>query len=160
MLESAAVLSWSAGATNITLGAGFVWATALLIGIVAIIRNHIRGVTRVPRPMPLTRAAGELRLLLVYTGLGWGLGAFLILPPSAVWAVLVFAAAPWLTAAFLLKCEKAVIAFALPASLMSASALFWSGQPQAAWTAGAILIAGVSILSMLQCAMRARQDLH
>jgi hypothetical protein len=160
MLEGALALGWSAADTN--LDAAFVWAAALLAGIAAMTGNHIRGFTRCPRSIPLTESARELRLLLFYTGFAWGLGALLILSPAPLWAALVFAAAPSLTTALVLKCEKSVIAFATPASLLSAAAVFWNGQPQTAWAAGTILMAGVSIagFSMLQCAMRTRQDLH
>ena len=160
MLESAVALRWSAGAADISLGAEFVWATALLAGIAAMARNHIRGFTRCPRAVALTKTARELRLLLFYTGFAWGLGAFLILPPAPLWAALVFAAAPSLIAALALECEKSAIAFIAPASFLSALAVFW-GQ-QAAWAGWATLMAGVSIagFSMLRCAMRASQDLH
>ena len=152
MLEGTAALGWTAASTG--LGAAFLWAAALLAGIAAMSCTHIRGVTRTPRSMPLAEAARELRRLLFYTGFAWGLGVFLILPPASVWAILVFAVAPDLTAALILKCEKSVIAFAAPVDLLSAVAAFWSGQPGAAWVA--ILIAAVSITSMLQCAMLRR----
>ena len=125
MLESGAALSWSAGATNTALGPAFVWAAAVLAGIVAMTRNHICGFTRVPRAISLPQAARELRLLLVYTGLAWGLGAFLILPPSPVWTALVFAAVPSLSAALILKREKSAIAFAVPVALLSAGGILW-----------------------------------
>lgn len=160
MLEGALALGWSAG--SISLGTGFVWAIAVLAGIAAMTRNHIRGFARYPRPVPLAETARELRLLLLCTGLIWGLGAVLVLPPAPVWAALVFAAIPGLTAALIIPCEKDVIAFAMPASLLSACAVFRDGQPQATWVAAVILMTGVSIagFSMLQCAMRSRQDLH
>lgn len=152
MLEGAAALGWTAA--NTSLDAAFFWAIALLAGIAAMTSTHIRGVARTPRSMLLAQAARELRWLLFYAGFAWGLGAFLILPPASVWAILVFAAAPGLTAALIFKCEKSAIAFAAPVALLSIGAAFWSGQPQAAWVA--ILIAAVSITSMLQCAMLRR----
>jgi hypothetical protein len=73
------------------------------------------------------------------------LGAFLIVPATASWAF-TFIAAPVLTAAIILRCEKTVIAFAAPASALAAIALWWRGQPLLAVALATVSIAGVSML--------------
>jgi len=161
MLEGAVAIGTGGGA----LDAAFVWTAAMLVGIAAVTGNHIRGFAQTPRQKPLTETARELRLLLLYLGIAWGFGAFLIVPqkPALVFA---FAAVPSLITALIFEDEKAVFAFGAPAILVTASALLW-GRPD--WTgqawAGAILLAGMSIaaLSMLQCANlrhRRLQALH
>jgi hypothetical protein len=160
MLQGAVALGAGSGA----LDASFVWAAAILVGIAAVTGNHIRGVATSPRPIALHDTARELRLLLVYLGVAWGFGAFLILPHKPALAVL-FAVIPSLTAALILRDEKGAIAFGGPTVLLTAGALLLSrgaGSEQA-W-AGAILLAGLGIivLSMFQRAMlrRRAQDLH
>jgi hypothetical protein len=154
MVQGAVVLAWTAQAS---LGAKFAWAVAVLLGVAALTDNHIRGFARTPRQVSLPSAARELRLLLLYLGLAWGLGAFLVPPqPSAL--AFFFVAVPGLTAATILKDEMGTIAFGASASLLAAVAAAWHGGPRAAGTMGAILFAAVSIagVSMLQRAMRRR----
>jgi len=110
----------------------------------------------VPSPMSLRRASQELRLLLLYLGLAWGLGAFLVLPADPA-LTLLFLGAPGLTAATLLKDTRSTIAFCASASILAASAALWHGEPQAAVTIGAILLVDIGIagVSMLQRAILA-----
>jgi hypothetical protein len=159
MLQGAVAIGMGGSA----LDAGFVWTAAILVGIAAVAGNHLRGVARSPRQIPLTDAARELRLLLLYLGVVWGLGAFLILPQQPA-VIFLFAALPSLIAAHVFRDEKATIVFGAPTILLTASALLWSrGAWNAQAWAGAILLAGAGIaaFSMLQCAkFRRAQDLH
>ena len=139
------------------LASGFAWAMAVLLGIALLTRNHIRGFARIPGTVALARAARELRMLLVYLGFAWGLGAILVLPQTAgAWA-LVFAAGPGLTAALILKDVRSALAFGLPAALVTAAALAWNGRQHALWA----LLAAVSIaaLSMLRRVILRREGL-
>jgi len=158
MLEGAVAL----GLGSSSLNAGFVWTAAILVGVAAVAGNHIRGVARSPRQIPLTDAARELRLLLLYLGIAWGFGAFLVLPQQPA-LMFLFAALPSLIAALILKDDKGAIAFVAPTVLLTASALPWSRDAGNA-PAGAVLLAGlgISVASMLQCARlrRRAQDLH
>ncbi len=159
MLEGAMTLS----ATHAGLGAKFAWAAAILLGIVGLTRNHIEGFARSPRQIAPTNSARELRLILLYLGVVWGLGGFLVLPQGGV-MVFAFVTGPLLTALLILKCERSALTFGTPLTLVAAAAAGWNGSAQAAETMAAILMAGVSIagLSMLQCAiaLRRTQDLH
>ena len=102
MLAGAVALVWAGG----TLKADFAWAMLVLIGIVAMTRNYIRGFARSLRRVPLQEAASDLRVLLLYTGAAWGAGAFLVMPalPALTFA---FAAGPSLACALILQDEKA-----------------------------------------------------
>jgi len=150
MLEGAVI--WAVSDSG--LGADFLWATAILTGIAAVTSNHIRGFARSPRQMPLADAARELRLLLLYLGLAWGAGAFLVLPQKPALAF-VFAVLPVLVSILILKDKKGAAAFGSPVVFLTAGTALWGGWAHGAWTSAAILIAGASIAapSMLQCAI-------
>ena len=155
MLEGAVVLAWGA---QTSLGGKFTWAAAVLLGVAALTRNHIRGSTCSPRQIAVTHTVRELRLVLLYLGLAWGLGPFLVLPQSsAATLVLLFVAAPALAAAATLKDAMGGMAFVIPAILLTAGAVSRSEQSHP-WVVGALLLAGVSIagVSMLHCANRRR----
>jgi len=146
---SAALLAAGGGAT---LKAGFAWAALLLLGIVAMTRNFIRGYARSLRRVPLEEAAADLRALLLYTGVVWGAGAFLVMPdvpaPALVFS---FAAVPSLMLALMLGDAKAAMAFALPASLITAGAALLGAWPLAGWVAGSIMaVCAALILLMLR----------
>jgi hypothetical protein len=156
MLAGAAALVWAGG----NLKADFFWVTLVLIGVVGMTRNFIRGFARSLRRVPLQEAASDLRLLLLYTGAAWGAGAFLVMPDLPAPAlVFLFAAGPSLALALLLKDEKGVIGFAAPAIMASASAAILGAWPLDVWVAAALVAAGAVIvcIPMLQRAMRLRR---
>lgn len=158
MLSGAIALAWCGGAS---LKADFGWAALLLIGIVAMTRNVIRGHARSLRRVPLQEAASDLRVLLLYTGMAWGVGAFLVMPGMPMPAlVFSFAAAPSLALALILRDDKGVIAFVLPVTLFTASATLLGAWPLDVPVAGAILTCGLGImlLPMVRCAMQKRRN--
>jgi hypothetical protein len=161
MLAGVVTLIWISQERADAPAADFFWATAILIGIAAMTWTTIRGFARSPRLVPLRRSASELRLLLLFVGADWGIGAFLVMPalPSPALA-LAFGIGPTLACALILKDLEGVIAFGVPASLLTAGAALLGGWPRGAWVAGTILAAGVTILglSMLRCAIRERRD--
>ena len=157
MLAGVVTLIWgNVPATDFA--SDFIWATSILIGIAAMTRTTIRGFARSPSLVPLQHTASELRLLLLYTGVAWGTGAFLAMPalPSPALAF-VFAIGPSLACALILTDQKGVIAFGTPVALLTAVAalLDW---PHGGWVAGTTLAAGAATVSfsMLQCAIRTR----
>ncbi len=153
MLQGTAMVIYGGAGTD--MADQFGWVMAVLLGIAAVTRNHILGFARSPRQMSLFDTAWELRALLLYIGLSWGMGAFLILPPGPATA-LVFTTVSGATAALILKDEKATAAFILPMTLLVAMASL--KQPHGLWATGAILITGLGFsgVSMLRCAMLRR----
>src|SRR5258705_10944724 len=110
MLAGIATLIWTfhdASRPAADFASDFIWATAILIGIAAMTRTTIQGFARSPRLVPLQHTAFELRLLLLYTGMAWGAGAFLAMPalPSPALAF-AFAIGPTLACALILKDPK------------------------------------------------------
>jgi hypothetical protein len=142
MLTGSLALLWAGADGGGALKASFAWAALVLFGIVAMIRLHIRGFARSLRRTPLAEAASDLRLLLLYSGMVWGGGAFLIMPDLPEPAlVFLFAAAPSLGLALSLKDRAGFAAFAGPASFLTAGASILGAWPLDLWVAGAILTA-------------------
>ena len=159
MLMGTAALAWIGGSAS--LKADFAWGCLVLIGIVGMTRNYIRGFARSLRRLPLQEAASDLRMLLLFTGAAWGAGAFLVMPglpaPTLVFA---FAAAPALVAALILRDAWGASAFILPLSVIVAAAALLGAWPLDVWVATAVLAAAGAIagLTMLYCAMRGRRN--
>ena len=132
------LVSLSGGAT---LKAGFGWSALLLLGMIAMIRNHIRGFARSLRRVPLHEAASDLRILLLYSGTAWGSGAFLIMPDYPAPAlVLAFALLPSLAIALCLKQNAAF--FTVPVTAITASATLLGAWPLDSVVAAIILMTG------------------
>jgi hypothetical protein len=147
-----------AGTAMLVLGGGslkaeFAWAVLVLLGIIAMTRNYIRGFARSLRRVPLQEAASDLRTLLLYTGAAWGSGAFLVMPglpaPALVFG---FAALPAFALALILKDKKGVAAFTAPVALITAGASVLGAWPMDVWVSAAVLAAstGIVFLSALQ----------
>ena len=140
MLTGASALTWAAAAGGAGLKGGFAWAALVLLGIIAMIRLHIRGFARSLRRTPLAEAGSDLRLLLFFTGAVWGGGAFLIMPDQPAPAlVFFFAALPSLGVALTLRDARGFAAFAAPASALVAGATLLGAWPLGTWVAGAIM---------------------
>ncbi len=153
MLAGTAMLMLGGG----TLKAEFAWAVLVLIGIVAMTRNFIRGFARSLRRVPLEEAASDLRVLLLYTGAAWGSGAFLVMPslPAPLLAF-AFAVGPALMLGFILKDRHGVMAFTIPAAFITASAALLGAWPLGIWVSLAIsgAAAGIVLASTLQRTQR------
>jgi hypothetical protein len=144
MLAGSAMLTLSGG----TLKAEFAWAVLVLFAVVAMTRNFIRGFARSLRRVPLEEAASDLRVLLLYAGAAWGSGAFLVMPTlPAPLLTFSFAVAPALALAFILKDRKGIIAFTVPATLITAGAALIGAWPLDIWISPAILAAAAGIVS-------------
>ncbi|HEY4274530.1 MAG TPA: hypothetical protein VGM68_03520 [Rhizomicrobium sp.] len=122
MLMGGCVLLWSGGQT---IGQNFLWAVLVLIGVAALLYSFIRTHAAAFDRMPASMAARNLRGMVLYLGLAWGAGAFLVLPGNAapVTAIL-FAVLPALVLSGLLHDFTGLAAFQIPASVLTAAALF------------------------------------
>ena len=131
------------------LNAEFTWALMLLIGVMAIIRNYIRSFASGTPLLPLDEAVTHLRGLLLYAGLVWGSGAFLVMPgqPAPI-LTFIFAIVPAAALALTLKDGVGVPAFAAPAAVATVIAALLAGWPQALWVSTAILAALPGIIAI------------
>ena len=129
MLMGTCVLFLGGGAT---IGYNFCWAALVLIGVAALLYSHIRANAAAFDRAPVSEAARHLRMTLFYIGLAWGSGAFLATPPavSALQAIL-FAVAPTLLLALLLKDAGGLAAFLAPAGALTIGAAFTRSWPDA-----------------------------
>jgi hypothetical protein len=160
MATGALVLAWASLGGGGTLKDDFAWTCLVLIGVIAMTRNFIRGYARSLRRVPLQEAASDLRVLLLYCGAVWGVGAFLVMPGlPAPLLVFAFAAVPSLALTLVLKDEKGAIAFVVPVSLITAGAAILGVWPLEFWVAGAVLLAGSGIIAPLML-RRAMRDEH
>ena len=156
MLIATLTLALSSADGGGSLRADFAWGAAVLAGIVAMTRNYIRGHARSLRRMPLEEAANDLRVILFYSGLAWGVGAFLVMPDLPAPAMAFgFAIAPSLALAMTLRDRKGVAGFVAPACLTTAGAALLGAWPFDIWVGTTILAfgAGIICLPMLRCAI-------
>jgi hypothetical protein len=157
----ASVLLMGLGAAALLMGGGtlkadFAWAALVLIGIVAMTRNYIRGFARSLRRVPLAEAASDLRALLLYTGAAWGIGAFLVMPDLPAPALaFCFAVLPSLGLALILKDASATLAFVGPVTVAGASAAVLGAWPLEFWVAAAIMASGAATI-LVSFARRAK----
>ena len=137
------------------LSEAFVWSLWLLTGIVAMTVVYIRGFARHPASWPLESATQELNKFLLYTGLAWGLGTFLIMPEQpSLGLILSFATVPGLAITLILKNEKAAFAFNAPAALLTVSACVLKPWPHGLLAAAMIVLAWLPGAFMLHRANR------
>lgn len=132
-----------------TLKTDFTWAVLVLLGIIAMTRNYIRGFARSLRRVPLQEAASDLRVLLLYTGAAWGSGAYLLMPGNPAPALAIgFAVLPCLALALVLKDRPGSMAFVVPVSLGVAGAALLGAWPLDMWVAGTICACVLAIASL------------
>lgn len=144
LMLAAAVMLPLSGAS---LKAGFGWSVLVLIGVTAMVRNFIRGAARSLRRVPLQEAAHDLRVLLLYSGVAWASGAYMLMPGLPAPALAFgFAIAPALALALILKDRVANIAFTAPCVLGVAGAAILGAWPLDIWVAIAICAAGFGII--------------
>jgi hypothetical protein len=157
MLAGALALLATNSSGGGTLKADFAWAALILLGIIAMTGNFIRGYARSLRRVPLEEAASDLRKLFFYTGVVWGAGAFLMMPglpaPALVFS---FAVAPGLALAPVLRDPWGMLAFVAPSGLITAGAALLGAWPLDIWVATAIITADIALIAlpMLRRAMR------
>jgi len=100
----------------------------------------------------LKRFAKDLSAVLLFAGFAWGSGAFLALPSGTpMIAAVVFAAAPAVLVAYLLRDRNALFLFLAPVCALTAAACVIKPFAGNAWAAmltiaAALVIAGASIL--------------
>jgi hypothetical protein len=131
----------------------FTWAVMLLAGILVMISHHIRSCAAAQPQQSWQAAADRLRGLLLYMGLAWGSGAFLVLPgqPAPI-LTFVFATVPAALLALILKDRQAIAAFAVPAAVATVTAAALGGWPQTLWIGAAMgaALPGIIVLPALQ----------
>lgn len=101
------------------LGAAFLWSLLVFFGVAAVLASHLRAASVF---RDLAGSTADMRAILLYLGVAWGVGSFLALGPHPVLLVL-FAVLPALAVAHLLGDLPAILAFVTPATALTLAAL-------------------------------------
>ena len=112
-------------AGNAPMAQTFIWSFLVVLGIGAVLRNHIRATSN------LAGSASDLRATFLYIGAAWGSGAFLALAPSKQRCpgfLPAFAALPCLALILLLGDIPAILTFAGPVTAMTVGAALTKGR--------------------------------
>jgi len=126
----------------------FIWSVLVLLAICALLRSYIRSTAAAFDRVPMAEAAKDLRAILLYAGLAWGSGAFLVLSPATdPLSAVIFAALPSLTLSLLLKDREGALAFLAPVTAVSVAAAILQSWPDSGLA--------VALLLMLQSAIAA-----
>ncbi len=138
-LAALAVIAVAAGG-----GAGLsqtvAWSILMAVGLLAMARAYAYAIRQPFERAALHAFAQDMQACLLYAGFAWGAGAFLALPAwSSGIAALLFAAAPAIALAVLLRERQAVVLFLAPAAGLTALAC--AVRP----FAGGALAAGVAL---------------
>ena len=118
------------------------WAVLIIVASLAIARAYANSIGRPFERVALHSFANDLTAVLLYCGIAWGAGAFLVLPQSApVGSALVFAVAPALGLGLLLRDRRAILLFLAPASALTAFACVLRPFSAGAMNATMVLVA-------------------
>jgi hypothetical protein len=97
----------------------FIWSLLVCGGVGAVLASHLRAASVFK---DLAGSTADMRAILLYLGVAWGLGAFLALAPQAG-LIIGFALVPSLALGLMLNDLPAILAFAGPITFLSIAAL-------------------------------------
>jgi hypothetical protein len=123
----------------------FAWSLLVLGGIAAVLVSHLR-TAAVFKDM--AGSAADLRAILLYLGVAWGLGAFLALGPQP-FVIVAFAAIPSLAMALLLRDRRAILGFCGPVTLLGLAAC-WLRTGDMAGTGTLLVLQAATALFLLR----------
>ena len=124
------------------------WAILMAVGLLAMVRAYAFAIRQPFERAALRAFAQDMRACLLYAGFAWGAGAFLVLSASVSGvAMVLFAAAPAVAFAGLLREREAVLLFVAPAAGLSSLACAMRPISGGALAAGAILM-GCAVIAV------------
>lgn len=148
------VLSSNAGAAP-----RVAWAVLVIVASMAIARAYAGAIDRPFERAALHAFANDLTAVLLYCGIAWGAGAFLVLSQLApVGSALVFAAAPALGLGVLLRDRRAVLIFLAPAAALTAFACVLRPFTAGTMNATLVLVASAIVAGALVIIDRREAD--
>lgn len=126
------------------------WAVLVVVASLAIAKTYASAIGRPFERAALHSFANDLTAVLLYSGIAWGAGAFLVLSQSVpVGAALVFATAPALGLGLLLRDRRAILLFLAPAAALTAFACVLRPFSAGTMNAALVLIASAIVASAL-----------
>lgn len=154
-LAALAVIAIVASAA--TAAPAIAWAALVGLACAAMLRSYRHAIGQPFERAALQCFASDLHAGLLYAGFAWGAGAFLVLPePTAAIAVVLFAAAPCVAIAVLLRERRAAVLFVAPTAALASLACLLRPVSGGAAAAGFILLVCAATAFALQWASRAR----
>ena len=133
-----------AGSTG--LARPLVWCAFVAAAAIAMLHTYFRTIGQPFERMALKSFAKDMSAILLYTGFAWGAGAFLMLPAGTnMAAAVLFAAAPGIAIAALLREREAVFLFLAPVAVLASFAGVLRPFAGGALAAGLILIACAAV---------------
>ena len=123
-----------------------VWCAFVAAAAIAMLSAYFHTIGRPFERVALKSFAEDMSAILLYSGFAWGAGTFLVLPAgTGMAAAILFAAAPGIAIAALLREREAVFLFLAPVATLAAFASVLRPFAGGALAAGLILIAGAGI---------------
>jgi len=127
------------------------WSILMAVGLLAMLRAYGFAMRQPFERASLHAFAQDMHACLLYAGFTWGAGAFLALPASAPGAaVVLFAAAPAVALAALLRERQAVLLFLAPAAGLASLACAVRPFADGALAAGLVLMACAAVAIAMQ----------
>lgn len=119
-----------------------VWCAFVAAAAIAMLRAYFHTIGQPFERVALKSFAKDMSAILLFAGFAWGAGAFLALPAgTGMAAAVLFAAAPGIAIAALLREREAVFLFLAPVAALAAFASVLRPFADGALAAGLILIA-------------------
>ncbi|MEJ0026976.1 MAG: hypothetical protein WDN01_13195 [Rhizomicrobium sp.] len=132
------------------------WTVLLAVGLLAMLRAYAYAMRQPFERAGLHAFAQDIHACLLYAGFAWGAGAFLALPAAAPGgAALLFAAAPAIAVAALLRERQALLLFLAPVAGLTSLACVIRPFAGGALAAGLVLMACAAVAIAMQFVARA-----
>jgi hypothetical protein len=127
-----------------------VWCAFVAAAAIAMLRAYFHTIGQPFERVALKSFAKDMSAILLYAGFAWGAGAFLALPAGInMAAVILFAAAPGIAVAALLREREAVFLFLAPVATLASFASVLRPFAGGALAAGLILIACAAVAAAI-----------
>jgi hypothetical protein len=123
-----------------------VWCAFVAAAAIVMLRAYFRTIGQPFERVALKSFAKDMSAILLYAGFAWGAGAFLVLPAgTGIVAAILFATAPGIAIAGLLREREAVLLFLAPVVTLASFASVLRPFAGGALAAGLILIVCAAI---------------
>ena len=159
-LHAAIALAVLAGLALALRGAGLsqtvAWTILMTVGLLAMVRAYAFAIRQPFERASLHAFAQDLYACLLYAGFAWGAGAFLALPAASSGSIaLLFAAAPTIVLAALLRERRSVLLFLAPVAGLTSLACVLRPFTAGALAAAVALVAAAILAVATQFVARA-----
>ncbi|MDE1937550.1 MAG: hypothetical protein KGI68_00895 [Alphaproteobacteria bacterium] len=136
-------------AEGMNLSSQLVWGGFVALSSIAMLRSYTHTIGQPFEREALKSFAKDLSAILLYTGFAWGAGAFLALPAATgMTGAILFAIAPAIVIALLLREREAVFLFLAPVAMLAPFASVLRPFADGTLDAGLILVACAAVAGL------------